>query len=195
MIITEYNIIENLRRGNNDAYEYLYAHYYVALRSFANSYINDALVAEDIVQEIFVALLNMNINFNSLNELKLYLYKSVKNRAISHIRHINTQNTYSKIVISEMDTENDFFNRMIEKDIYSSLALAIETLPTRCRDVMQLTIEGYKINEIADKLLISVDTVNEHKINGKRKIKLFFKKADNKIYLLFTPLLSIIETL
>ena len=68
---------------------------------------------------------------------------------------------------SEMDS---FWEKVLEEDVYANLMAAIEQLPPQCRLVMQLTLEGLKISEIASRLRIYEDTVKEHKKNGKQKL-------------------------
>ena len=63
-----------------------------------------------------------------------------------------------------------FWEKVLEEDVYANLMAAIEQLPPQCRLVMQLTLEGLKISEIASRLRISEDTVKEHKKNGKQKL-------------------------
>lgn len=191
--INEENIVEQLKQGNNDAYEFLYAHYFIGLKSFCNSYVKNDGIADDTVQGLFVSLLDSDLKFRTLPELKLYLYKSVKNRAIDSIRHQKVRLNHSDKTLAEMDTEQDFFHRMLEYDTYASLAHAIEMLPPKCSEVMRLSLEGYKMSEIAEKMHISVDTVNEHKINARRKLKVIIKKFD--MLIVSTPLLLLVEAL
>lgn len=191
--INEENIVDQLRRGSNDAYEFLYARYYIALKSFCNSYVKNEGVAEDTVQGLFISLLDLDFKFNTLPELKLYLYKSVKNRAIDSIRHMNVRLNHADRTLAEMDMEQDFFHRMLEYDTYAALAHAIELLPPKCSEVMRLSMEGYKMSEIAEKMSISVDTVNEHKMNARRKLKAMMKDYD--MLFLFTPLFLLVKTL
>lgn len=191
--ISEENIVDQIRQGNNDAYEFLYAHYFIALKSFCNSYVKNEGIADDTVQGIFISLLDLDFKFKTLPELKLYLYKSVKNRAIDSIRHMSVRLNYHDRTLAEMDTEQDFFHRMLEYDTYAALTRAIEMLPPKCSEVMRMSMEGYKMGEIAEKMSISVDTVNEHKINARRKLKVMMKDYD--MLLLVTPLSLLIETL
>lgn len=191
--ISEENIVDQIRQGNNDAYEFLYAHYFIALKSFCNSYVKNEGIADDTVQGIFISLLDLDFKFKTLPELKLYLYKSVKNRAIDSIRHMSVRLNYHDRTLAEMDSEQDFFHRMLEYDTYAALTRAIEMLPPKCSEVMRMSMEGYKMGEIAEKMSISVDTVNEHKINARRKLKVMMKDYD--MLLLVTPLSLLIETL
>lgn len=68
-----------------------------------------------------------------------------------------------------------FFDRVLEVDVYAELVAAICQLPPQCRKVMELTLEGHKIAEIASLLHISVETAKDHKQNGKKKLFLLLK--------------------
>ena len=50
-------LLDLLARKDNRAYQYLYQCYYVALKALANHYVKDNDVAEDLVQDVFISLL------------------------------------------------------------------------------------------------------------------------------------------
>lgn len=183
MQIDESNIIKLLQNNVNEAYFYLYKRLYAPLCSFALYYVHDRETVDDIVQELFVSLLTTKKEFTDYQELKFYLYKAVKNKSINHIRHQTIKEDFSNELLKFHDENDLFYSRMLEEDIYSNLVSAIENLPPKCKSVMQLTMEGYKIIEIADKLSISSEMVKEHKSLAKNKLRATLKSID-KIYII-----------
>ena len=55
-------LLDLLARKDNRAYQYLYQCYYVALKALANYYVKDNDVAEDLVQDVFISLLESDYN-------------------------------------------------------------------------------------------------------------------------------------
>ncbi|MFR4037168.1 MAG: sigma factor [Butyricimonas faecalis] len=55
-------LLDLLVRKDNRAYQYLYQCYYVALKALASYYVKDNDVAEDLVQDVFISLLESRIN-------------------------------------------------------------------------------------------------------------------------------------
>ena len=71
--------------------------------------------------------------------------------------------------MSSQNEEEHFWDKVLEEDVYARLMAAIDALPSQCRLVMMMTLDGLKASEIAERLHISVDTVKGHKkVAGRR---------------------------
>ena len=97
-------------------------------------------------------------------------YSALKNRCVSYFRKQQVRDRYQRELLDTASEMGSFWEKVLEEDVYANLMAAIEQLPPQCRLVMQLTLEGLKISEIASRLRISEDTVKEHKKNGKQKL-------------------------
>lgn len=166
------NLLKLLAQKDNKAYHYLFQHYYSVLKTVANYYIKNDLAAEDVVQEVFISLLHENQTFQTLNEVKYYLYAALKNKCLNHIRNQKVRDKYYKDTLSSQQEIDNFWEQLMKEDIYSLLFEAIQKLPPQCRQVMLLSLEGMKLSEIAEKLQLSIDTVKEYKKNGKNKLQI-----------------------
>ena len=62
-------LLDLLARKDNRAYQYLYQCYYVALKALANHYVKDNDVAEDLVQDVFISLLESDYKFKTENDI------------------------------------------------------------------------------------------------------------------------------
>lgn len=162
--------LDLLARKDNRAFQYLYRCYYVALKDLAFYYVKDNEAAEDLVQDVFIALLESDYKFSEEHEVKLFLYSSLKNKCISFFRKQKVREEYHQQVLATQSESEHFWEKVLEEDVYAQLMAAIETLPSRCRLVMQMSLDGVKIADIAAKMNISVDTVKEYKANGKKKL-------------------------
>ena len=180
--------IENLNKQQTSAYHQLYDEYYKVLVLYAINFLSSQQAAEDIVQELFATMWEKKMKFLSLPSFRTYLYNSVRNASLNYLKHQNVEslylehlaNTYREIIEEEEEDTN-------EEEVYRLLFRAIDKLPTRCREVFLLHMDGKKNEEIATLLGISIETVKTQK---KRAIQ-FIKEQMGTCYFLL-PLCDIL---
>lgn len=175
-------LLKYLALKNNNAYRHLYSVYYTALKALAEYYVKDESVAEDLVQEVFISLLESDHLFTDAAEVKYFLYSALKNRCISHFRKQKVRQQYQQEILNTQSEIEYFWDAALKEDVYASLMSAINTLPPQCKLIIQLTLEGLKISEIAAQLHISENTVKEQKSIGKKKL---LRILDNPYLTLF----------
>ncbi|WP_163322731.1 RNA polymerase sigma-70 factor [Draconibacterium mangrovi] len=155
----ENNLFENIQQGDEKAFEKLFKLYYGYLCNFATKLINDDVAAEEIVQDLFVKFWERRADLKVETSLKNYLFRSVKNLCLNHIKHSNIKLLYAQKMIAESEI-NSFNNDYIEVDLAADIAKSIEELPEKRREIFRLSREeGLKYREIAEKLNISIKTV------------------------------------
>ena len=134
--------------------------YYRPLCLYALHYVHNTDISEDIVQDSFFSLWE-RINSVEIENVKAYLYKTVRNRSLDYLK----ENSIYETNLSPFDLEDILTDEEAEE---RSLAEArmwtiIDTLSERCREVFLLNKrDGMKYKEIADRLHISVNTVDNH---------------------------------
>ena len=130
---------------------------------FANRFLENTIESEDIVQDVFIKLWDNFENFNSAIKIKAYLYSSVRNSCLNHIRHEKVKRKYETSVISKIQSDSFFYEKMVEVESSRLIKEAIEELPPQCKKIMLLNLQGLKNQEIADDLNISINTVKTQK--------------------------------
>ena len=149
---------------------------YTPLVLFGSNYVNnDQDVSEDIVQDVFLKLLQKNIYFKNIISLKAYLYRSVKNACLNYNKHKKVKELYADGEKSAFQTESDFLDQIIKEEVFFHLVKAVECLPNRCKNVFELTMEGFKNAEIATQMKISVETVKSQKKRGRKILRELIK--------------------
>lgn len=109
---------------DNQAIELLYDRYYRALVSYGCQFVEMA-IAEDIVQDLFSVLWERRPLFNSISKFSAYLYNTVHNSALNHLRHQTVHNNYRQSIVDNLqeymliDDTLDFLIR--KKSIANSL--------------------------------------------------------------------------
>jgi RNA polymerase sigma-70 factor (ECF subfamily) len=151
-----HELFENLKE-----FELLFRQYYQMLCNFALKYVNDDDVAEEIVQDLFYILWEKRLELKINTSVKAYLFTAVHNRCLKYIKHRDVENKYKKYYLkheSEIDNESHDFENM--GDLYGIINQTLNSLPDRCSRIFILNrFEGLKYHEIANKLSISVKTV------------------------------------
>lgn len=113
--------------------------------------------AEDIVQDCFYKLWKSKDAIMVKTSLKAYLYRSVTNAALNHIRLAKKHSDITELSLEPFE-ENVVSEPQV--DITKKVKEAIETLPPKCKTIFILSrYQGMKYREIAETLNISIKTV------------------------------------
>lgn len=148
--------------------EQLFRQYYKVLRVYAFRFVNDWDVAEDIVQDVFVALWSKRDHVELEGAVKAYLFKSVYHKSLNYLTSKKyTEEESVERFMGQLDTlkvqESNQENTLFMKEIQTEIDSFIETLPTQVRKVFLLSRSyGLKTKEVATQLNLSPKTVEKH---------------------------------
>lgn len=167
----EDSFIERINQKQRSAYHELFREYYQSLVMFAMRYVNEQGEAEDIVQDLFVAVWEKNEKFHSYLSFRAFLYTSVRNTCLNRIKHRKVEEKYVDYSIRHIEeNQNEEYN-MLEEELYRQLFQVIDELPPRCREVFLLHLDGKKNEEIATKLRITLLAVKTQKKKALRYLR------------------------
>jgi RNA polymerase sigma-70 factor (ECF subfamily) len=161
--LSDSEILARIKKGDEKAFEMLYKSFFSMLCMFSYRYVKKTDIAEEIVQDVFFHIWEKRNQFELTTSFKSYLYKSVHNNSLKHLRHQKIVLAYENSTTfsgSEKVTGQNFLE---ESEVYQILHGVIDELPDRTRDIFQLNrFKGLKYQQIADHLQISVKTVEAH---------------------------------
>lgn len=106
---------------------------------------------------------------------KVFLYRTVKNKCLNHIKHQKVKNSFSNAYNENNIDENLFIKNYIKEETIRLVYQAIETLPEKSKNIIELNLKGLKNDEIADLLKISVNTVKTHKKSAYKTLRIKLK--------------------
>ena len=155
--------LDQLRKGNSEAFSKIYRTYHKDLIKYLCFYTNNLQLAEDLAQEVFFYLWDKRNTIVILTSLKSYLYRVGYNRYIDHVRKKkeivhDLEKIRFELVHEILDEEKENYELRI-----SNLKKAIENLPDKCKQIFLLNkYEGYRQYEIAEHLNLSIKTVENH---------------------------------
>ncbi len=161
------------------AFELLFRRYYVRLCGFANKFIANKTESEEIVQEVFLSIWNKRDKLKLDNEIRPYLFKSIQNLCFNFLEHKKVVDNYYSVIEVVYKNQAEEFNAyesVLYTELQTKVDLAIESLPDQCRKIFQMSrADGLKYNEIAEKLGISVKTVETQMSRALSKLKVELK--------------------
>lgn len=119
-------------------------------------YVKDLDEARNLVHEVFITVWEKFDSLPSDTNYRSYLYTAVRNRCLNHLRDTKKHLSIEKAEHKMTEESNSMEAAELEREI----ELAINSLPEKCRMVFEFSrMEGLKYGEIAEKMGISVKTV------------------------------------
>ncbi|HEY1009205.1 MAG: RNA polymerase sigma-70 factor [Daejeonella sp.] len=161
--MTDGNFSRKVNNVDIKAFEDVFKCHYVKLTLYANKFLNDVDIAEEIVSESLAQLWEKRESINFSSSVTAYLYTMVRHKSMNYLKHRKVENEYVNYLmrnnlineLPEHDTDP-----LLEKEIACQIKLAVDSLPERCRQVFIMSrFEYLKNREIAQRLNISQNTV------------------------------------
>ena len=157
----EYQFRRLLKKDDYRAFEIIFKHYYAYLCNFALRYTTNREDAENIVSEVFYKIWKNRKKIKIATSLNAYLFTSVRNQALDHLRKATVIEEPVHNLNFELNAKASNPEQVaIFNELESIIEEAIEQLPEQRRLIFKLNREeGLKYREIAERLKISVKTV------------------------------------
>jgi RNA polymerase sigma-70 factor (ECF subfamily) len=153
-------LYQKLQFGDEKSFRILFRKYYSAMCIYARQFLNDSELAEEIVQDMFVKVWEKREHLNIETSVKHYLFRSVKNHCLNQLQHEKIKRQYANTVIESANQEMNPEQCFMEVDLMQRIEKGIDSLPQKRQEIFRLSREhGLKYKEIAEKLNISVKTV------------------------------------
>ncbi|MFI2742404.1 RNA polymerase sigma-70 factor [Zhouia sp. PK063] len=168
--LTDTELLAHCKKNNVSSFDEIYNRYWKRLFTYAFKIYQDDLICEDIVQEVFIKLWEINQTTTILN-LEAYLFKAIKNRAANHIRSLKFTAVHEDVLTSIQSTIN--LQKEIEvKELEQQIFESIDELPPKCKEIFYMSrFEMLNNKEIAEKLNISIRTVEKHISNALKHLR------------------------
>ena len=147
--------------GDLKAFEVMFRTFYPELCNYAYKFFRDKDTAEEIVQDLFYKLWEKKESIVVRSSIRSYLYRSVYNNAMMLIREKNTRKTTNVLpgnsaVFPGHEPDRQMETGELERVVESTLS----SMPEKVRRIFEMSrFEGLKYKEIAERLLISIKTV------------------------------------
>ncbi len=145
-------------------------------------------LSKDVVQEVFIKLLGQQKEFSKNDSVKAYLYTSVKNKCLDHLKSNEYQlkNKLTEDDIKILASESYFEKELLLEETSRIVDNALNTLPEKCKQIIKLSMNGYRNIQISEELSISINTVKTQKKIAYQKLRPLLEGAFIVTALYFT---------
>lgn len=148
-------------------FEKLFNTYYSNLCAYANNFLKDVDASEEVVQEVLFKLWTNRESIEITSSVQSYLFRAVRNVSLNVLKHINIREDYKQQNEYERQNELSSEDEMIVSELEQRIRHTIDLLPMERKKIFIMSrYEGLKYKEIADKLNISVSTVENQMVKA-----------------------------
>ena len=162
-------LVEQIRRGNREAYGELFRKYYAQIYSLCLSILNNPQDAEEVAQEMFIhAYLKLD-GLRKSDSFFPWLKKIAQNRSRDFVRQAERRRGPSSLPGRHTNTATPD-DKLLRQELMDSIMEAIEALPAKDREVIQARIDGLDHAEISERFGISVEASMTRLSRARKKL-------------------------
>lgn len=173
--MNEDKIVEELNRGNTEAFRALVEEYKDRVFSCAYKFTGDYVEAQDLSQEIFLKIYKNIGSFNGQSKLSTWIYRVSTNMCIDwkrknkNVLELKVENFFKNDKESKSDLPED---HIIKKEDRVKIQSKIQRLPDIYKETLILFhFHGMSYRDISKELKISEKTVETRLYRGRRLLK------------------------
>lgn len=165
--MTSDELMVGVNSKDEHAWKLFFNSWYDSLYRHAYRILGEEKVSEDIIQELFIYLWDASTALENEKVLAVYLYRSVTNRCLNHIRDRNREDVRIARWMAENDDGEEAseaeFSSVVREEVYRRLQDLIGQLPQGRKKIVLMSMEGMSGEAIAKELGISITTVKQQK--------------------------------
>ena len=139
----EEQLVARVRAGDEHAFEAMYLAHHQALWRFAYGFVRSREVAEELVQDVFLALWGARADWDVRTRVRAWLFAAVRHQALNHLRHERipipaTDPLGSDTPIAMGQPPQDAHRTVEAAELDDVVEHALDALPERRRVAMTL---------------------------------------------------------
>jgi len=160
-------------RLDKHRFEQLFRECFPPLCQFGRKYVGDLDAAKDIVHDVFINLWEKRETIDIDKPLRSYLYTAVHNRCLNHLRD-NRRFVPRDLPAGAPELQEliDSGDVLEQEELMQHINQVLASLPEKCREIFLLNrFDGLKYREIAEKLDISVKTVETQMSRALKRLR------------------------
>lgn len=182
-----------LSAGDPAALEILIGAYYAILCRFAEKYLPDASLAEDVVQESFIKLWKSGKSFATTGALKAYLYTITRNGCLDLVRsRSRLHNRHQQVAADHELATEPILSAIIRAESLAMIYQVVNDMPEKMQQVFYLSYEeGLSVSEIAVQLGMNLKAVKKQKYKALVALRSRFSNRQQPLLVLLGALLLI----
>jgi len=151
-------LLERIADDDVKAFEEIYQRHATKMLVYATKILNNQMVCEDLIQNVFIDFWNKRSEKN-INNLESYLFRAVKFQIFNYFRNNKFHDT-DLTRLNLIDLSINASKKMEFEELETTIENLVKKLPPRCQEIFLLSRFEHKSNkEIAAALGISEQAV------------------------------------
>lgn len=143
------------RQGNESAFIHIYETYFEVLYGYGYSIVADVHLVKDVLQDLFIALRDKRRGLGATDNIKFYLFKSLKRKLIRELEGWSGKATSLESLPLgfhfTLSHEDHLIDRQLSAEKIERLNAAISNLSPRQREIIYYSFyEGFSYKQIQD---------------------------------------------
>jgi RNA polymerase sigma-70 factor (family 1) len=164
--------VRKLKASERDSFKTIVNHFHSGIFNFLVFKVNDRAKAEDLLQDTFIRLWENREALDEKLSIKSYLFTIANNLALNHIRHESIVWRFKQNPSLDRALPETPFEKLTQKELEGCIQNTIDKMSDKVRMVfLMCKVEGLPYREIAERLGLSVATVESHMVKALRMIR------------------------
>ncbi|MFC2087143.1 RNA polymerase sigma-70 factor [Bacteroidota bacterium] len=168
-VTNELVLINEIKSGNEIAFEYIFKKYYKPLCLFSRKIVHNPHNAEEVVSNVFMRLWEHRSNICITRCLSSYLFRAIYNESLNYLNAFSKRQIpidSNHIYYENYEGEISLLSHIYATELKYKINTCVKSLPRKCQEIFSLSRNiGFTHKEIAERMCISVRTV-EHQIGN-----------------------------
>ena len=183
---TDRALLMQIALGDESSFELLFGRYHERLFQYISLFIKSKPVAEEVVMDVFMKIWLGKDLITQVDNFDSFLFRVAHNKAIDFLRSVAKDPNFRELIWDNMQlTASDTADTLLlNAEFEEKLREAMSLLSEQRRKVFEMSREQVMSHEqIAYRLGLSKNTVNNHIVEAKRFIRAYLVKNLDIAYL------------
>lgn len=156
----EKQLLAEIRRGNEQAFEVLFFRYQPRIVNFLESLTHDREISRDMAQEIFLSVWRDRDRLQQIDTISSYFYQAARYKAYDYFNHLTVSERYADEYLQKAIQDESEEEKIFVRELQTLIDRTVRQLSPQRQRIYRLSREhGLSNQEIALYLGISKRTV------------------------------------
>ena len=162
-MVKKIHLVRRIKRSDTEAFRELFEIYQRDIFNFLHFKLGNIEAAEDLLQDVFIKIWERRCQLRENTSIKSFLFTIARPAALNHLRHNQIVLKFQVERTNKVSAEQAEYLEFERIESQNILMRAITNLPEKSRVAFMMNrFEELTYHEIADRLNISVKTVESH---------------------------------
>ena len=168
-------------KGNEDAFRVIYSTHVQSLFKYGCNFSKDEAHIKDCIQDVFMDLSKYRSGLGATNNIKLYLFKSLKRKIINSIgekRIFGAIDQEKLPFYYTVSVEDELIDNEFEQHQYQQLDIALSAISPRQREAIYLKfVSDLSYEELGKVMQLNYQSARNLVFRGLEKLRVSFPKS------------------